>query len=962
MALSAENYDPALKAGAVISASVVLDDGDVTAAKIEALSAGQFIIGVDGTSANNTKVVMSGDATMDATGAVSIASGSTDVTDIEALADGEIIIGVDGTAANNAKVTISGDISLSNAGLTAISSAVIVNADINAAAAIAFTKLAGLTRGSIMSGQTSGGVVTALNAKTDGYILVGDGTDLASVAVTGDISLTNAGVTAVTSLDLETATVTNIVDTEIMIGTGAGTAGFSLVTGDISLSNAGVVALTSLDLETATVTNIATTEIMIGTGAGAAAFAALTGDVAMTNAGVTTVDNLTLGSDAQGDVYFRGAAGLQRLAASTSGWVLKTQGAGSNPIWEAATVGSAGALLSPFTVEGGTYDPETTVTTQSTGAAALGIPDLNNVAQDWVFTAHAQTFTNKTHTLPIIVTTGAIVDAGGDEYIVFIEDTTPIEHLQLTSGDAGVGVQLKAETSATNADLHLDAAGTGDIIVDNGSELTFARATFDALVVVADQTGEDHTFNIPDIATGASDTFAFLAEAQTFTNKTLTSATLTTPIIVTTGTITDAGGAAYVTFVESATPRDSIQITQGDAGAGATIESITADTNANLVLAAAGAGDIMVSDGTEFIFARSTNNALWVIADQGTAESTLNFPTQANASDTVCLLAEAQTFTNKTITSLIIATGDFIVDAGGDELLGFTESTTPVNFLGVESADTGEEPTLYGAGSDADVGINFLMKGLGATVILSEDAGAVGSTLILKQEGDSQANSDVCSRLIFRGQDNANAVEDYGRIDMVVDDITAANPDGSMLMYVNVAGTLTQRLKIVGGSGNEVVIGSTAAAAALLSNGNNDLVLKTGNATTSQIIITDGPNGAISLLPNGSGPINLGGAIIHSEITTSSGPAAVAITGGVHEVTTTGGGDAMTLANGTAGQRLSVIYVAEGAGGDTAVITPTTLAGGATITLNALGDSCDLVYSSTGGWYVLGLGGTAAVA
>lgn len=104
------------------------------------------------------------------------------------------------------------------------------------------------------------------------------------------------------------------------------------------------------------------------------------------------------------------------------------------------------------------------------------------------------------------------------------------------------------------------------------------------------------------------------------------------------------------------------------------------------------------------------------------------------------------------------------------------------------------------------------------------------------------------------------------------------------------------------------------------------------------------------------------GKIIFAGITSDTGAHAIPVTGAVHEVTTSGAGDALTLANGTAGQRLCVVYVAEGGGADTAVITPTTLAGGATITLNALGDSCDLVYSSTGGRYVLGLGGTAAVA
>ncbi len=120
-----------------------------------------------------------------------------------------------------------------------------------------------------------------------------------------------------------------------------------------------------------------------------------------------------------------------------------------------------------------------------------------------------------------IVTTGSIVDAGGDAYLTFVENATPTDSIQITQGGSGDGAKIESITSDANADLLLDAAGTGDVVIMNGTELTFARATQDALIVVADQTGEDHTFNIPDIATGASDTFAFLAEAQTLTNKTI---------------------------------------------------------------------------------------------------------------------------------------------------------------------------------------------------------------------------------------------------------------------------------------------------------------------------------------------------------------------------------------------------------------------------------------------------------
>lgn len=76
-----------------------------------------------------------------------------------------------------------------------------------AAEAVTLAKMADLSRGSIISGQTAGDRPTALDAKGDGQILVGDGTDLASVAVSGDITLTNAGVTTLDDGLIKTATV-----------------------------------------------------------------------------------------------------------------------------------------------------------------------------------------------------------------------------------------------------------------------------------------------------------------------------------------------------------------------------------------------------------------------------------------------------------------------------------------------------------------------------------------------------------------------------------------------------------------------------------------------------------------------------------------------------------------------------------------------------------------------------------
>ena len=52
--------------------------------------------------------------------------------------------------------------------------------------------MAGITRGSIIVGNASGDPAY-LDANDDGKILVGDGNDLNSVAVSGDATLSNAG-------------------------------------------------------------------------------------------------------------------------------------------------------------------------------------------------------------------------------------------------------------------------------------------------------------------------------------------------------------------------------------------------------------------------------------------------------------------------------------------------------------------------------------------------------------------------------------------------------------------------------------------------------------------------------------------------------------------------------------------------------------------------------------------------
>jgi hypothetical protein len=87
-----------------------------------------------------------------------------------------------------------------------------------------------------------------------------------------------------------------------------------------------------------------------------------------------------------------------------------------------------------------------------------------------------------------------------------------------------------------------------------------------------------------------------------------------------------------------------------------------------------------------------------------------------------------------------------------------------------------------------------------------------------------------------------------------------------------------------------------------------------------------------------------------------SGPGAVNLTTYTTAFTSTAAGNALTLADGSAGQIKNIVYVAEAAGGDTGVLTPTNLGNGTTITFNAVGDSCQLQFIGTD-WWVVSLNG-----
>ena len=91
---------------------------------------------------------------------------------------------------------------------------------------------------------------------------------------------------------------------------------------------------------------------------------------------------------------------------------------------------------------------------------------------------------------------------------------------------------------------------------------------------------------------------------------------------------------------------------------------------------------------------------------------------------------------------------------------------------------------------------------------------------------------------------------------------------------------------------------------------------------------------------------------INGSVQALGGPGAINLTTYTTAFTSTAAGNALTLADGAQGQIKNIVYVAEAAGGDTGILTPTNLGAGTTITFNAVGDSCQLQFIGTDWWAV----------
>jgi hypothetical protein len=156
---------------------------------------------------------------------------------------------------------------------------------------------------------------------------------------------------------------------------------------------------------------------------------------------------------------------------------------------------------------------------------------------------------------------------------------------------------------------------------------------------------------------------------------------------------------------------------------------------------------------------------------------------------------------------------------------------------------------------------------------------------------------------------------------------------------------------------NKVVITAPATSATLtIANGktltaNHSLTLAGTDSTTMTFPSTSATIARTDAAQTFTGSQTFSGPVIEA-VQALSGAGAVNVTQPVTKFTSTATGNALTLADGVEGQLKTIVYVAEAAGGDTGILTPTNLGAGTTITFNAVGDACVLQFLGTDWWAI----------
>lgn len=319
-----------------------------------------------------------------------------------------------------------------------------------------------------------------------------------------NLGAAGAGATTFVGLTDTPANFTGAGNKILKVNNAADAVEFVTLSGDVTINATGVAAIAAGVIVNADINASA-----------AIAWSKMATSTDISSAGAVT--DLTITNEAQGDVLYFDGSNWVRLAAGTSGYYLKTQGAGANPMWDAPSLATADTIAQSTTIEAGANDVTLSTTTQTVGGPTLTIPDFANVDDTFVFTTLAQTLTNKTLTSPVM-TTPQINDTSADHQYIFAVSELAADRTITLPLLAGNDTFVFADFAQTLKNKILDDATTkfGDT-ADNTKDLFFSlggATTAKTMTIISSQT-DDRSVTLPD----ATCTLVGKDTTDVFTNK-----------------------------------------------------------------------------------------------------------------------------------------------------------------------------------------------------------------------------------------------------------------------------------------------------------------------------------------------------------------------------------------------------------------------------------------------------------
>ena len=400
---------------------------------------------------------------------------------------------VSGSNADLAEVTASGGFIGDGSAITGLVEASLAND------AVTNAKLANITRGSVKVGGASN-APTDLAAKTSGQILVGDGTDIVSVAVSGDVSLAANGAVTIANTAVENAMIGDgavdteeIADNAVSLAKMAGLARGKIIHGDSSGNPAALAAGgantvlqsdgTDITYNTVATAMIADNAVSLAKMSGLARGKIIAGDssgdpAALAPGGANTVlqsdgtdityNTVATAMIADNAVSLAKMAGLARgkiIAGDSSGDPVALAAGGANTVLQSDgtditynTV--ATAMIADNAVDGDKLADSFTV--------ANSVAAKNFTASMGVSASHFSASTDIIASGNIITTSGSFVGSGADLTGITVADNaiTLAKMAGLARGKLIVG-DSSGDPSA------LAAGGANTVLQSDGTDITY---------------------------------------------------------------------------------------------------------------------------------------------------------------------------------------------------------------------------------------------------------------------------------------------------------------------------------------------------------------------------------------------------------------------------------------------------------------------------------------------------------